>query len=234
MPGKCIQNLEKKCMVDHMSIKLFLFSTAVKDYTYFFLGPSFSSQFSIYDRVEPQQWPPESLRPQYQGWGSWRSGCRRRKVCWSRYQWAGTSKRTKHEKMLKRTWQKGSTGTEWCPPSPPRAGRPSLPRGLLPWTEQSGVWLAGQGKPGHTKRFVWSLACRNITEKILKSPKNLFSHRAGSTNMPVQLLSTSKKSVFESEIRSSAPASMKNPLCNFDLKITWSRKISWPPWLKLR
>ena len=147
---------------------------------------------------------------------------------------AGTSIRTKHEKMLKRTWQKESTGTEWYPPSPPRAGRPSLPRGLLPWTEQSGVWLAGQGKPGHTKRFVWSLACRNITEKILRSPQNLFSHRAGSTNMPVQLLSTSKKSVFESVIRSSAPASMKNPLCNFDLKITWSRKISWPPWLKLR
>ena len=33
---------------------------------------------------------------------------------------AGTSIRTKHEKMLKRTWQKESTGTEWCPPSPPR------------------------------------------------------------------------------------------------------------------
>ena len=34
MPGKCIQNLEKRYMVDYMSIKLFLFSTAVKGYIY--------------------------------------------------------------------------------------------------------------------------------------------------------------------------------------------------------
>ena len=44
---------------------------------------------------------------------------------------AGTSIRTNLEKMLKRTWQKESIGTEWYPPSPPRAGLPSLPRGLL-------------------------------------------------------------------------------------------------------
>ena len=78
---------------------------------------------------------------------------------------AGTSIRTNLEKMLKRTWQKESIGTEWYPPSPPRAGLPSLPRGLLPWTEQSGVWRVGQGKPGRTKRFVWSLACTGILQK---------------------------------------------------------------------
>ena len=43
---------------------------------------------------------------------------------------------------------------------------------------------------------------------------HLFSHKAGSTNIPVQPLSISKKRVFESVTRSSAPASMKNPSLN--------------------
>ena len=48
MPGKCIQNLEKRYMVDYMSIKLFLFSTAVKDHTYFFSRPDlFKPHFTI-------------------------------------------------------------------------------------------------------------------------------------------------------------------------------------------
>ena len=63
---------------------------------------------------------------------------------------------------------------------------------------------------------------------------HLFSQRTGSTRIPVQSLSSSKKRVFESFSRSSAPASMKNPFLTLDLKITLSRNMSCPCWLKLR
>ena len=62
----------------------------------------------------------------------------------------------------------------------------------------------------------------------------LISHNIGSTKIPVQPLSISKKREFDWVTRSKAPASMKNPFLSFDLKITWSRNMSWPAWLKLR
>ena len=63
---------------------------------------------------------------------------------------------------------------------------------------------------------------------------NRFSHSTGSTRIPVQSLSSSKNKVLESFIRSSAPASMKNPFLTIDLKTTLSRNMSCPCWLKLR
>ena len=126
MPGKCIQNLEKRYMMDYMGIKLFLFSTAVKGYTYFFLGPTFLSHISLYDRIEPQQWPPESLRPQYQGWGSWRSGCRRRKVCWSRYKWGGHFDKNEAWKDVEKDLAKGKHWN-WVVSSLSSASSPAIP-----------------------------------------------------------------------------------------------------------
>ena len=49
---------------------------------------------------------------------------------------------------------------------------------------------------------------------------HLISHNIGSTKIPVQPLSISKKREFDWVTRSKAPASMKNPFLSFDLKIT--------------
>ena len=123
--------------------------------------------------------------------------------------------------------------------------RPAIPPSiaLLVKCAKWGFLCSPRQTGAHQAFRLIALLHRNITRdnpipgqnvcNVNQQAAHRFSHKAGSTKIPVQPRSISKKRVFESVTRSSAPASMKNPSLSSDLKTTSSRKTSCPPWLKL-